>query len=166
MTREQADTKLDMEVDHPNTETMAIKREVLVGEHPDNRITYFDEAHELDNRFWILLRLLSHQSRSTRMWYVFMGTKSSISYFAPTIDRSESSDFAHGFISHRRIIVSSLRLRKELETLLPPYIALDFDQNMPVGGGTAAAVKFAQLRSLEHLAKYGRPLYVVFVFYG
>lgn len=35
MTREQADTKLDMEVDHPNTETMAIKREVLVGEHPD-----------------------------------------------------------------------------------------------------------------------------------
>jgi hypothetical protein len=46
-------------------------------------VTYFDEAHELKMRFWILLRLLSHQPRMMRMWYVFMGTKSSISYFTP-----------------------------------------------------------------------------------
>jgi hypothetical protein len=46
-------------------------------------VTYFDEAHNLGIRFWILLRLLSHQPLATAMWYVFMGTKSSISYFSP-----------------------------------------------------------------------------------
>ena len=38
-------------------------------------VTYFDEAHELQILFWILLRLLSHQPMTTSMWYVFMGTK-------------------------------------------------------------------------------------------
>jgi hypothetical protein len=47
-------------------------------------VTYFDEAHNLGIRFWILLRLLSHQPLATAMWYVFMGTKSSISYFSPS----------------------------------------------------------------------------------
>jgi hypothetical protein len=46
-------------------------------------VTYFDEAHNLGIRFWILLRLLSHQPLATAMWYVFMETKSSISYFSP-----------------------------------------------------------------------------------
>ncbi|KAF8515975.1 hypothetical protein BU17DRAFT_76734 [Hysterangium stoloniferum] len=46
-------------------------------------VTYFDEAHESDLCFWVLLRLLQYQESSTRMWYVFMGTKSSLSYYAP-----------------------------------------------------------------------------------
>jgi len=54
-------------------------------------VTYFDEAHELKMSFWILLRLLQAQDRSTSMWYVFMGTKSSISYYAPTPENREPS---------------------------------------------------------------------------
>lgn len=54
-------------------------------------VTYFDEAHELGLSFWILLRLLQAQEPSTRMWYVFMGTKSSISYYAPTPENREPS---------------------------------------------------------------------------
>ena len=52
-------------------------------------VTYFDEAHELELSFWVLLRLLQAQEPSTRMWYVFMGTKSSISYYAPTPENRE-----------------------------------------------------------------------------
>ena len=57
-------------------------------------VTYFDEAHELKTRFWIMLRLLSHQPKTTRMWYVFMGTKSSISYFTPPSQDCVSSIFS------------------------------------------------------------------------
>src|SRR5580700_5199244 len=39
-------------------------------------VTYFDEAHELELLFWILLRLLTNQDKSVSMWYVFMCTKS------------------------------------------------------------------------------------------
>ena len=46
-------------------------------------VTYFDEAHELGVCFWVLLRLLFNQESSIRLWYVFMGTKSSLSYYAP-----------------------------------------------------------------------------------
>lgn len=53
-------------------------------------VTYFDEAHELELRFWILMRLLSHQPPATAMWYVFMGTKSSVSYFSPSAENCES----------------------------------------------------------------------------
>lgn len=56
-------------------------------------VTYFDEAHELGIQFWILLRLLSHQPLATEMWYVFMGTKSSISYFSPSPRHCESPIF-------------------------------------------------------------------------
>jgi len=47
-------------------------------------VTYFDEAHELKLCFWILLRLLYNQDSLTKMWYVFIGTKSNISYYAPS----------------------------------------------------------------------------------
>jgi hypothetical protein len=47
-------------------------------------VTYFDEAHNLGLQFWILLLLLSHQPLATAMWYVFMGTKSSIPYLSPS----------------------------------------------------------------------------------
>jgi hypothetical protein len=46
-------------------------------------VTYFDEAHNLDLRFWILLGLLYNQPPSVKMWYAFMGTKSHVTYYAP-----------------------------------------------------------------------------------
>ncbi len=51
---------------------------------PEKKISimYFDEAHELRSQFWIFLRLVQLQKAETKMWYAFMGTKSSISYFA------------------------------------------------------------------------------------
>jgi hypothetical protein len=44
-------------------------------------VTYFDEAHELKLSYWILLRLVASQDHKIPMWYVFMGTQSSITYF-------------------------------------------------------------------------------------
>jgi hypothetical protein len=123
-------------------------------------VTYFDEAHELHTLLWILLRLLSHQPMKVMMWYVFMGTKPSISYFNPAAPVCVSSNFAHVLISHCRIIVVSLRLNKELRKLLPPYIALGFDQNTSKGQPEATAT-IGELQSLEHLASYGRPMYAV-----
>ena len=120
-------------------------------------MTYFDEAHELQILFWILLRLLSHQPLATAMWYVFMGTKSSISYFSPSPVASLLF-LACVLISHRRIIVLSLRLGK----LLLPYIALDFDQNV-LKGRQEVTAKIGELQSLEHLATYGRPMYAVLI---
>jgi hypothetical protein len=52
-------------------------------------VTYFDEADELDTLFWVLLRLLSNQDECTPMWYIFMATKSSVSYFNPIAEKSE-----------------------------------------------------------------------------
>jgi hypothetical protein len=57
-------------------------------------VTYFDEAPELELCFWIMLRLLSNQAISKNMWYVFMGTKSSISYFSPAPKNCESFMFS------------------------------------------------------------------------
>ena len=57
-------------------------------------VTYFDEAHELEILFWILLRLLNHQDMEKKMWYVFMGTKLNISYFIPAVGDCASSIFA------------------------------------------------------------------------
>jgi hypothetical protein len=62
---------------------------LLPGEESPLCVTYFDEAHELSQAFWSLLRLLQFQALSTKMWYVFMGTKSSISYYAPTPQNGE-----------------------------------------------------------------------------
>ena len=53
-------------------------------------VTYFDEAHELGVSFWVMLRLLQAQDVSVGMWFVFMGTKSSISYYAPAPENCES----------------------------------------------------------------------------
>ncbi|KAF8726091.1 hypothetical protein AX14_008074 [Amanita brunnescens Koide BX004] len=102
-------------------------------------VTYFDEAHELKTRFWILLRLLNHQPKTTRMWYVFMGTKSSISSFTPP---SQDCWVLCG-------------LPKKCKTLLPPYIALDFDNK----GLPEVTATIGKLQSLRHLASYGRPLW-------
>jgi hypothetical protein len=53
-------------------------------------VTYFDEAHELGDALWMLLRLLQVQEASVKMWYVFMGTKSSVSYYAPRPENRKS----------------------------------------------------------------------------
>jgi hypothetical protein len=127
-------------------------------------VTYFDEAHELQILFWILLRLLSHQPMTVTMWYVFLTTKPSVSYFTPAAAACVSSIFAHVFISHCRIIVLSLRLGNELRQLPAPYIALDFDQNVCKGQLDVTAT-IGELQSLEHLASYGRPMYVVLILY-
>jgi hypothetical protein len=134
-------------------------------EQPPLLVTYFDEAHELQNRFWILLRLLSHQPKTVTMWYVFLGTKSSVSYFTPAVADCVSSIFAHVLISHCRIIVVSLRLGNELRKLLAPYIALDFDQNVSKDQSEVTAT-IGEFQSLEHLAGYGRPMYAVFILCG
>jgi hypothetical protein len=57
-------------------------------------MTYFDEADQLGLLFWIMLRLLSNQYESTPMWYVFMATKSSVSYFHPAADQCQCSLFS------------------------------------------------------------------------
>ena len=128
-------------------------------------VTYFDEAHELQILFWILLRLLSHQPMTVMMWYVFLATKSSVTYFTPAAAACVSSIFAYVLISHCRIIVLSLRLGKELRQLLAPYIALDFDQNVFKGQPEVTAT-IGELQSLEHLASYGRPMYAVLILCG
>jgi hypothetical protein len=63
-------------------------------------VTYIDEAQELEERIWIMMRLISHQKPKLRMWYVFMGTKSSISYFNPSPKNCMSSIFARVPVSH------------------------------------------------------------------
>ena len=57
-------------------------------------VTYFDEAQELGSLYWVLLRLVQHQSQSTKMWYTFMGTKSRLSDYAPPRD-SQSAASLH-----------------------------------------------------------------------
>ena len=53
-------------------------------------VTYFDEAHELKLSYWMLLRLVANQDPKTSMWYVFMGTQSSITTLNPAPQDSES----------------------------------------------------------------------------
>ena len=60
----------------------------------------------------------------------------------------------------------SLRLRKELQRLLEPYSALDFDQNVISDSRKPLILTMGELKSISHLSKYGRPLYAVLVFYG
>ena len=57
----------------------------------------------------------------------------------------------------------SLKLRKELRRLVPPYIALDFDQHAILRNGTETDFRMGTFETVEHLAQYGRPLYVVFL---
>ena len=54
---------------------------------------YFDEAHELGVLFWVILGLLSNQNDLTAMWFVFMTTTSSVTFFNPIAEKSESSVF-------------------------------------------------------------------------
>jgi hypothetical protein len=66
----------------------------ISGLFPENEkalcVTYFDEAHELGLRLWVMLRLLQYQPLEVGMWYIFMGTKSNITYYAPRPKDRES----------------------------------------------------------------------------
>jgi hypothetical protein len=64
-------------------------------------VTYFDEAQQMGARFWVLLRVLGHQNRRTKMWYVLAEEKSSINYFTPPRRSCESSGPACVLISFR-----------------------------------------------------------------
>jgi len=54
----------------------------------------------------------------------------------------------------------STRLRKEGIRLLPPYIAMGFDQIAIYEDRDGVIVKMGELQSIKHLTKYGRPMYV------
>ena len=62
----------------------------LDGQHSDLCVTYFDEAHQLEAAFWVLMRVLSFQDTSIRMWYVVMGTRSSFQQYNPRAKDCES----------------------------------------------------------------------------
>lgn len=128
------------------------------GENPPC-VTYFDEAHELDTNFWCLLRLLQSQAPSMKMWYVFMGTKSSISYYAPSPEKSEFNPSLYSeYMRLIKVQGFSLKLRHELRRLVPPYISLDFDLHAMQGDRTAVDVEMHQFETMEHLTRYGRPM--------
>ena len=54
----------------------------------------------------------------------------------------------------------SLRLRAELACLVPPYIALGFDQQAIASSGAKVEARMGDLQTIGQLSKYGRPLYV------
>ena len=135
--------------------------EFISGLNPESKplcVTYFDEAHELGSHYWVILRLLSNQSPSTKMWYVFLGTKSSVSYYAPS---PKNCMYLIPFIpsSLIRQSVLSLKLRQELEWLVPPFIALGFDQQLIQNKGTQMNVCMREFKEMKHLVKFGRPMY-------
>lgn len=73
----------------------------FLSEVPDPRgnprpliVTYFDEAHELGETFSVLLRLVDCHDLDLSLWYVFMGTKSDLSYYSPRPGDSQFRRFA------------------------------------------------------------------------
>lgn len=128
---------------------------------PAKRISvmYFDEAHELGLHFWIFLRLVQHQRLSMKMWYTFMGTKSSISYYAPHPSKRQSpASLVCTCLTEE--IELSLKLKMELARLLPPYIDLGFDQRVIAMGRVVVSVRMGEMQTIEFLSRYGRPMYV------
>ncbi|KAM6495125.1 hypothetical protein JOM56_009748 [Amanita muscaria] len=113
-------------------------------------VTYFDEALELGDTYWALLRLLNNQDPATKMWYVFMGTKARASFFSPPPGESQSS---------LPSTVHSFRLVTEIAQLLPPYITLGFDQYHVHKEEKEITARMGDFQTIEHLAQYGRPLW-------
>ncbi|KAF8522530.1 hypothetical protein JB92DRAFT_2807319 [Gautieria morchelliformis] len=105
-------------------------------------VIYFDEAHRLGKSYWILVRLIGAQAQRLPMWYVFMGTRTGFRLFNPA-----PTDTA------------SLRLREQLAHLLFPHIGMGFDQGMVHGQGGTERVTMGELWGLEHICRYGRPLW-------
>ncbi len=120
-------------------------------------VTYFDEAHALDKALWVLLRLVQYQTPWIKMWYIFMGTKSSVSYYAPNASDSPYPLLCI-FIWLIHKPVSSLKLIREMARLLPPYMALGFDHHAIANAQKPLTVTIGEIQSIKHLAQYGRPL--------
>lgn len=130
-------------------------------------VMYFDEAHELGVLFWILLRLVQHQAPSPemepslmQMWYAFIGTKSSVSFYAPRPSQCQSiASFACTCLTAAPVL--SLRLRNERAHLLYPYIDLGFDQRVIAKSKSChVSVLMGDMQTIRFLSQYGRPLYV------
>ncbi len=120
-------------------------------------VMYFDEAHDLDKALWVLLRLVQYQEPWIKMWYIFMGTKSSVSYYAPNPSDSPYPLFCI-FIWLIHEPVASLKLIREMSRLLRPYMALGFDHHAIADAQKPRIVTIGELQSIKHLAQYGRPL--------
>ena len=128
---------------------------------PEKRISvmYFDEAHKLGPHLCkIFLRIVQHQPPLTKMWYTFMGTKSSISYHAPP-PRKSLSTASLACTCLTEAIVHSYRLKQEVARLPTPYIDLGFDQRA-IAKSRAVSVRMGDMETIEFLSQYGRPLYV------
>ncbi|TFK71361.1 hypothetical protein BDN72DRAFT_877192 [Pluteus cervinus] len=110
--------------------------------YEDVCITYIDEAQELKELAWVMQRLARDQHPSCKMWYVYMGKKSSIKYVSPQP-------------KHFRSVCS----RIEISKLLPAYYALGFDQNITADLQTPGVITMGYLSSFSHIANYGRPLW-------
>jgi uncharacterized protein YlbG (UPF0298 family) len=122
-------------------------------------VTYIDEAHNLEQSYWTLLRIVGIQDRYTRIWYIFMGTKSSLEFYNLPIFDCEFLYLNYMAIPHMQV-ARSLRHRQEIVHLMPPYIALGFDQNAISKDRAAVTVNMGFLQSIKHLSTYGRPMYV------
>jgi hypothetical protein len=130
-------------------------------------VMYFDEAHELGVLFWIFLRLVQHQVPRPEtepllmeMWYTFMGTKSSVSFYAPRPSQCQSiASFSCTCLT--AALVLSLSLRNERAHLLYPYIDLGFDQRVIAKSKSGqVSVLMRDMQTIQFLSQYGRPLYV------
>ena len=122
-------------------------------------VMYIDEAHELGPHLCqIFLRLVQHQPRLTRMWYTLMGTKSSISYYAPPRRKSQSAA-SLACTCLTEVIVISFRLKEEVARLPTPYIDVGFDQRA-IAKSRAVSVRMGDMETIEFLSQYGRPMYV------
>jgi hypothetical protein len=120
-------------------------------------VTYWDEADELRELFWVIMRLLSNQKLQVKMWNIFMATKSSLAAFFPIPGKSKSYVFSSTTPPYRGTGLST-KLAKEIKNLLPPFISLGFDQNVIKNGRSAKRVTIDELQSIEHCCQYGRPM--------
>lgn len=51
-----------------------------------------------------------------------------------------------------------MRAKGEVSSLLPPYVAVGFDQHLINKNRAKTTVRMGYLQSIDHLAEYGRPL--------
>jgi hypothetical protein len=94
-----AKTSYDHYVSQATENLMAFISEIT-GEDDPLCVTYWDEADELQDVFWVILRLLSNQKPSVKMWNIFMATKSRLSIFFPVPEKSKP----YAFLLHPRFI--------------------------------------------------------------
>ncbi|KAF8513950.1 hypothetical protein JB92DRAFT_3083105 [Gautieria morchelliformis] len=107
---------------------------------PQLSVMYFDEADEPGAWYWIMMRIINCQATSTPMWYIFMGTRFRFQYLKPPVENSPW-------------------MKLEVAELMGPYIAMGFDQRIRHSRMEMETIQIKELYQLEHLCKYGRPLW-------